>query len=91
MEFPAAGNYALVATISILEHNSTGGNNYTDIFTQTYPESQIYVGSYDVLATDRYNRINEVTSLALVGFAMIEGYKIIQDYVEKLGQHVAKM
>jgi len=81
--FPGIGNYYPYITIGIVVTNSTG-QNHTDFENYVYAQDPIYVSSDDVLATDRYNRINEVLTLALVGFGLIEGINIIEKLQKKV-------
>jgi hypothetical protein len=68
------GDYAPVMVILF--------NNGTTI-TQTYPYLSVHVDSLDVARSERYNRVNEALSVALVLFGFVEGYGILHDIDEK--------
>jgi hypothetical protein len=68
---------------------TTEGNYYPTLFIfyrngtivpQAYPDFIVHVNSVDVLLNERYNRINEVLTIALVIFGFVEGAKAIHDF-----------
>ena len=69
----------LLKYVLTIETNKTNNSTYTDYFSYVYPENVVYVSSNDVLTTDRYNRVNEAVSVALVGFGFIEAVIVIRD------------
>lgn len=60
-------------------------NNSTTI-TETFPHQTVHVNSADVARSERYNRVNEAVSVALVLFGFIEGYKILRETDEPKNQ-----
>jgi hypothetical protein len=47
--------------------------------TATYPYLSVHVDSADVARSERYNRVDQAVSIALVFFAFVEGYGILRD------------
>jgi hypothetical protein len=50
---------------------------------ETYPYLSVHVDSADVARMERYNRVDEALSVALVLFGFVEGYGILYDIDEK--------
>jgi hypothetical protein len=71
------GDYAPV--IAILFHNLTSR-------TETYPNLAVHVNSADVARSERYNRVNEAMSVALVLFGFVEGYGILRKIDEEIDE-----
>jgi hypothetical protein len=64
------GDYAPVMVI--LFHNLTSR-------AETYPYLVVHVNSADMPLFERYNRVNEAVSVALVLFGFVEGYRILRE------------
>lgn len=67
------GDYAPVLVIWF--RNST-------TITETFPSLTVHVNSADVARSERYNRVNQALSVALVAFGFVEGYKILHEIDE---------
>lgn len=61
-------------------------NNGTTI-SETFPTQTVHVNSGDVARSERYNRVNEAVSIALVAFGIMEGIKILRETDEKHTSH----
>ena len=75
IEWTAEGSYYPIVTFNF--------NNSSKPRTASFPDYFITVSSPQVLNDARYNRINEILTIALVGFAFVEGIKILYDFTQE--------
>jgi hypothetical protein len=69
--WPVSGNYYPIVAIGF------ANGTYRQ---QTYPDYRVSVASSDIALQERFGRINEVISIALVAFGFVEGLRIIQEH-----------
>jgi hypothetical protein len=75
IEWTAEGSYYPMVTF--IFKNMSGPRTFS------FPDYRITVSSAQVLSADRYNRINELLTIVLVGFAFLEGIKILLDFMRE--------
>jgi hypothetical protein len=78
IEWPAEGSYYPMVTFIF--------KNGTTPRTVSFPDYRITISSVQTLSEARYNRINELLTIALVGFAFVEGIKILYDFSQEEDQ-----
>src|SRR5207245_1759112 len=74
--WPVSGNYYPIVAIGL------ANGTYRE---QTYPDYRVSVASSDIALQERFGRINEVVSVALVAFGFVEGLRIIQERGKSAG------